>query len=68
MILKKNVGSKERSARVIGGGLMILRGLFTLSILAGVGALIVFRGCPICWTIGLAETVVLTLKSPSERK
>lgn len=34
----------------------------TLSILAGIGALIAFRGCPMCWTIGLIETVVQKTK------
>ena len=29
-----------------------------LSLLAAAGALIAFRGCPICWTCGLVETVV----------
>jgi hypothetical protein len=27
------------------------------AIAAGVVALIAFRGCPLCWSIGLAETV-----------
>src|SRR3954469_9961499 len=27
------------------------------SVLAGVLALVVMRGCPMCWTIGLAETI-----------
>jgi hypothetical protein len=27
------------------------------SLLAAFGALLAFRGCPVCWTIGLAETV-----------
>lgn len=27
------------------------------SLLAALGALLAFRGCPVCWTIGLAETV-----------
>ncbi|MGZ3240711.1 MAG: hypothetical protein ACXWJK_10190 [Burkholderiaceae bacterium] len=34
----------------------------TLSILAGMGALIAFRGCPVCWTIGLIETVMQKAK------
>jgi hypothetical protein len=29
-----------------------------LSLLAALGALIAFRGCPICWTIGLVETLL----------
>jgi hypothetical protein len=28
-----------------------------LSLLAGVGALVAFRGCPMCWTVGLIETI-----------
>ncbi|MEY4510465.1 MAG: hypothetical protein RLZZ450_2587 [Pseudomonadota bacterium] len=36
-----------------------------LSAAAGVGALVLLRGCPLCWTIGLVETA---LKGPrSER-
>jgi hypothetical protein len=31
----------------------------SLSMLAAVGALLAFRGCPVCWTIGLFETAVL---------
>jgi hypothetical protein len=34
----------------------------TLSVVAGIGALIAFRGCPICWTIGLVETVIQKIK------
>jgi hypothetical protein len=30
----------------------------TLSLLAAAGALVAFRGCPICWTVGLIETIV----------
>jgi hypothetical protein len=37
-------------------------GLPTLSILAGIGALIAFRGCPVCWTVGLVETVTQKLR------
>ncbi|MCW7539392.1 hypothetical protein OOT46_16225 [Aquabacterium sp. A7-Y] len=29
-----------------------------LSLSAGIAALVAFRGCPVCWTIGLAETWV----------
>lgn len=29
-----------------------------LSLLTAVGALIALRGCPVCWTIGLLETIV----------
>jgi hypothetical protein len=32
------------------------------SLLAAAGALIAFRGCPICWSIGLVETLVQKLK------
>lgn len=28
-------------------------------------ALVAFRGCPMCWTVGLAETVVTTLRGRS---
>jgi hypothetical protein len=27
------------------------------ALVAGLGALVVLRGCPMCWTIGLVETV-----------
>jgi hypothetical protein len=30
----------------------------SLSVAAGMGALVAFRGCPICWTIGLIETAI----------
>lgn len=33
-----------------------------LSVLAGIGALVAFRGCPVCWTIGLVETVLQKAK------
>ena len=29
-----------------------------LSLLAAAGALIAFRGCPLCWTVGLVEALV----------
>ncbi len=32
------------------------------SLVAAVGALIAFRGCPICWTIGLIESVTQKIK------
>lgn len=28
-----------------------------LSLVAGVAALVTLRGCPICWTVGLVETL-----------
>jgi hypothetical protein len=28
-----------------------------LALTAGLGALLAFRGCPLCWSIGLAETL-----------
>ena len=33
-----------------------------LSIAAAIGALVVFRGCPVCWTIGLFESVAQKLR------
>jgi hypothetical protein len=33
-----------------------------LSIAAGIGALIAFRGCPVCWTVGLIETIMYRIK------
>jgi hypothetical protein len=35
-----------------------------LSLLAGAGALVAFRGCPVCWTVGLVETIGQKLKRP----
>jgi hypothetical protein len=32
------------------------------SLMAGVLALVALRGCPACWTIGLAETVAQRLR------
>lgn len=34
-----------------------------LAMLAALGALVVMRGCPMCWTIGLVETVVQRLRA-----
>jgi hypothetical protein len=44
------------------GGLLLAwairhQGMPALSVAAGIAALIAFRGCPVCWTVGLAETV-----------
>jgi nicotinamide riboside transporter PnuC len=33
-----------------------------VSLLAGVLALVAMRGCPVCWTIGLVETIRLKWK------
>jgi hypothetical protein len=33
------------------------------SLAPGVLALLAFRGCPICWTVGLVETVSLRWRS-----
>ena len=33
-----------------------------MALLAGAGALVAMRGCPVCWTIGLVETVGQKLK------
>ncbi len=54
----RNIGNKERIARVVGGGLMIVCGLIGLAAtpiglaVAGVGAVSVLTGlvryCPIC--------------------
>ena len=29
---------------------------------AGVGAMVAMRGCPLCWTVGLVETIVQTVR------
>jgi hypothetical protein len=28
-----------------------------VALLAGAGALVAMRGCPVCWTVGLVETI-----------
>jgi hypothetical protein len=33
-----------------------------MALLAGAGALVAMRGCPVCWTIGLVETLGQKLK------
>lgn len=33
-----------------------------MALLAGAGALVAMRGCPVCWAIGLVETVGKKLK------
>lgn len=32
------------------------------ALLAGAGALVAMRGCPVCWTIGLVETISQKLR------
>jgi hypothetical protein len=34
-----------------------------LALAAAVGAVIAMRGCPMCWTIGLFETIAARLKA-----
>lgn len=34
---------------------------------AGAGALVAMRGCPMCWTIGLVETVLNTWQRRAHR-
>jgi hypothetical protein len=38
-----------------------------LSMAAGIGALLALRGCPVCWTIGLIETVMQRFQSRTQR-
>lgn len=38
-----------------------------LAVLAGLGALVALRGCPMCWTIGLVETLGDSLRRLRER-
>jgi len=35
-----------------------------LALLAGAVALFAMRGCPVCWTIGLAETLAQKFRRP----
>lgn len=37
------------------------------SFLAAAVALLAFRGCPICWTIGLAETIAQKIRPSAKR-
>ena len=37
-----------------------------LSWAAALGALLAFRGCPMCWTIGLVESVMQKIKPPQK--
>ena len=66
MIFRKNVGSKERMARVAAGGLMMLCGFVGLHAtplglgVAGVGAISLITGliryCPACALAGRKST------------
>ena len=38
-----------------------------LALLAGVGALVAFRGCPMCLTVGLFETLAQKLRASTTR-
>lgn len=65
-MFKRNIGSKDRIARVIGGGLIIMGGLIGLHAtplglgLAGVGAISLITGlvryCPACAMAGRKPT------------
>ncbi|MES2512223.1 MAG: hypothetical protein V4625_20020 [Pseudomonadota bacterium] len=35
-----------------------------LAVLAGLAALLVMRGCPVCWAIGLLETLQQKIRKP----
>ena len=37
------------------------------SLLAGLGALVALRGCPMCWTLGLIETLAECRRGGSAR-
>jgi hypothetical protein len=37
------------------------------AVLAGIGALVAMRGCPVCWTIGLIETLRQRLSRPARQ-
>jgi hypothetical protein len=39
-----------------------------LSLAAAAGAVIAFRGCPLCWTIGLVETFAQRLRRRRNRR
>ena len=37
-----------------------------LSWAAAIAALLAFRGCPMCWTVGLVESVLQKIRLPKE--
>jgi hypothetical protein len=37
------------------------------SLAAGIGALVAIRGCPVCWTLGLFETVLRKARPQDSR-
>lgn len=37
-----------------------------LSWAAAAAALLAFRGCPVCWTVGLVESVMQKIRPPSK--
>lgn len=39
-----------------------------LSWAAALGALLAFRGCPMCWTVGLVESVLQKIRPPKESR
>lgn len=39
-----------------------------LAVIAGIGAIIALRGCPMCWTMGLLETLHASRRTMSERR
>ena len=46
------------AAVALGAGAVAQQGAHpVLAVAAAMGALVALRGCPVCWTVGLAETL-----------
>jgi hypothetical protein len=45
------------AAALIAVAIQINRELPVLAVISGIGAIIALRGCPMCWTLGLFETL-----------
>jgi hypothetical protein len=50
------------------GSLSIMRGSFLPSLILLAAAIFLLKGCPMCWTLGLIETIVMTIHKRNERK
>jgi hypothetical protein len=74
MLSERSAGSVFGSKSLIGHLLRGVTGLFAvywafthqgepvLSVLSIGAALVLFRGCPVCWTVGLMETIAGKLR------
>jgi hypothetical protein len=74
MLFERSAGSVFGSKSLIGHLLRGVTGFFAvywafaqqskpvLSVLSIGAALVLFRGCPVCWTVGLMETIAGKLR------